>query len=117
MVRSLARSSWVSQDWGDYESERMRLGYALTHRTQSGWVVRQNARVQKLTATGHGVFFTTLASDQRTQGRQARLQDNDNFAVAIDTQAERAFQVAGARHTITVGFDRIHYHGFQMLVG
>lgn len=90
---------------GPYEAEQYRVGYALEHRSNSGWKVRQNFRYQNYDMDGRAVFHGTLQANQRLQNRTGNLQDVQGRSLALDTNMERRFQLGTVGHTVMAGLD------------
>lgn len=91
---------------GPYEAEQSSIGYALTHRFDSGWTLRQNFRWQDVDVDGRAVFVSgDLKNNDTEQGRNVTLQDIQEHVVALDTNIERAFDLGGITHTVMVGLD------------
>jgi iron complex outermembrane receptor protein len=90
---------------GPYQAEQYRIGYALEHRLDSGWKLRQNFRYQNYDMDGRAVFHGTLQSNQRLQNRTGTLQDVQGRSLALDTNIERRFQAGTVSHTVMAGLD------------
>ncbi len=88
-----------------YDGEQNRLGYALTHRFDSGWTLNQNFRWQTLSLTGTLVSAGTMAANSQLLNRSATQQDISGTTIGIDTNLQRRFEVAGQQHEITLGVD------------
>lgn len=90
--------------FGPYHSRQAAVGYSLTHRFDNGWKLAQNFRFQKLDMDGRFVSLGALANDT-LQARSGSIQDVQGNNRALDTYAERAFDLGGQRHTIMAGVD------------
>ncbi|WP_188396239.1 TonB-dependent siderophore receptor [Oxalicibacterium flavum] len=91
---------------GPYEGEQSTIGYALTHRFDSGWTLRQNFRWLDMNMTGRAVFVSGgLKNNYTEQGRSVTLQDVKEQVGALDTNIERTFNLAGIAHTVMAGLD------------
>ena len=90
--------------FGPYHSRQAAVGYSLTHRFDNGWKLAQNFRYQKLDMDGRFVSLGALTND-RLQARSGSIQDVQGNNRALDTYAERAFDLGGQRHTIMAGID------------
>lgn len=90
---------------GPYQADQYRIGYALAHRFESGWKVRQHFRVQDYDMDGRAVFHAALQANRRLQNRTGTLQDVQGRSFALDTNVERRFQFGQASHTVMAGLD------------
>ena len=90
--------------FGPYHSRQAAVGYSLTHRFDNGWKLAQNFRFQKLDMDGRFVSLGALTNDAM-QARSGSIQDVRGNNRALDTYAERAFDVGGRRHTVMAGID------------
>ncbi|MGT2494670.1 TonB-dependent siderophore receptor [Cupriavidus basilensis] len=88
-----------------YDGEQNRLGYALTHRFDSGWTLNQNFRWQTLSLTGTLVSAGTMAVNSQLLNRSGTQQDFSGTTIGVDTNLQRRFDLAGTRHEITLGVD------------
>ncbi|WP_454734721.1 TonB-dependent siderophore receptor [Cupriavidus necator] len=88
-----------------YDGEQNRIGYALTHRFDSGWTLNQNLRWQTLSLTGTLVSAGTMAANSQTLNRSGTQQDFSGTTFGIDTNLQRRFTFAGQQHDITLGVD------------
>jgi len=96
-----------------YNSYQTRVGYALTHRFDSGWTVNQNLRWQEFTLDGALVANGNLGPDNRTLPRTATDQHWDGNTLSVDTNAQRTFETGFGAHEITVGTDYVHTREYQ----
>lgn len=90
--------------FGPYHSRQSAVGYSLVHRFDNGWKLAQNARFQTLDMDGRFVSLGALTNN-RLQARSGSAQDVQGNNRALDTYAERGFDVLGQRHTIMAGVD------------
>jgi iron complex outermembrane receptor protein len=90
--------------FGPYHSRQSAVGYSLTHRFDNGWKLAQNFRFQKLDMDGRFVSLGTLTNDT-LQARSGSIQDVQGNNRALDTYAERTFDLGGQGHTIMAGLD------------
>ena len=91
--------------FGPYNSRQSTLGYSLTHRFDNGWKLVQNVRYLSVDMDGRFVTLNGLQADGRTQNRSGNIQDVRGNNRSADTYVERAFDVAGMRHTVMAGLD------------
>lgn len=91
--------------FGPYHVYRTRIGYALEHRFDSGWKLRQNFRVEDYDVNGRAVFNRALQANGRTQNRQGTLQDVFGQGIALDTYVAKKLELAGTAHDLTFGVD------------
>lgn len=90
---------------GPYEGEQSTIGYALTHRFDSGWTLRQNFRWLDMNMNGRAVFVGGALQNNTSQPRNVTLQDVDEHAVALDSNIERTYNWGGVAHTVMAGLD------------
>lgn len=91
---------------GPYKSSQGAIGYALTHRFDSGWTLRQNFRWQDVNVDGPAVFVSgALISGDTVQKRIASFQDIQEHSAALDTNVERTYELGGMAHSVMVGLD------------
>ncbi len=88
-----------------YDGEQNRLGYALTHRFDSGWTLNQNFRWQTLSLTGTLVSAGTMAVNSQLLNRSGTQQDFSGTTIGMDTNPQRRIDLAGTQHEITLGVD------------
>ena len=88
-----------------YDGEQNRLGYALTHRFDSGWTLNQNFRWQTLSLTGTLVSAGTMAVNSQLLNRSGTQQDFSGTTIGVDTNLQRRFDLTGTQHEITLGVD------------
>lgn len=88
-----------------YDGEQNRIGYALTHRFDSGWTVNQNLRYQTSSLTGTLVTAGTMAINSQLLNRGATQQSFSGDAFGVDTNAQRTFRFTGHEHQLTFGID------------
>lgn len=90
-----------------YKGYQTRVGYALTHRFDSGWTLNQNVRRQDGTLDGQLVAITRQDASG-TLTRSATDQRFENVTTSLDTNIQRVFQTGFGKHEITLGSDYIH---------
>ena len=88
-----------------YQGTQSRLGYALTHRFDSGWTLNQNLRRQESSLTGQLTAISSLASDGFTLRRSVTDQQFSGTSDAVDTNLQRVFASGFGTHEITLGVD------------
>ncbi|QOT80934.1 TonB-dependent siderophore receptor [Cupriavidus basilensis] len=88
-----------------YDGEQNRLGYALTHRFDSGWTLNQNFRWQTLSLAGTLIAGGTMAVNSQLLNRSGTQQDFSGTTIGVDTNLQRRFELAGQQHEITLGVD------------
>lgn len=88
-----------------YDGTQDRIGYALTHRFDSGWTLNQNLRWQTLSLTGTLVAAGTMAANSQTLNRGGTQQDFSGNTFGVDTNLQRRFTFAGMQHDIALGVD------------
>lgn len=88
-----------------YDGEQSRLGYALTHRFDSGWTLNQNLRHQTSTLSGQLTAISSLAADGVTLRRSVTDQQYDGRNDAVDTQVQKTVDTAWGAHELTWGAD------------
>lgn len=105
------RSLFIGEPgFGPYEASQARIGYALEHRFDSGWTLRQNFRWQDYDMDGRLVAVDNGASgglqaNNRQLKRQGTLQDFRGHGFGLDTHVSRAFDTGSIRHTLLAGVD------------
>lgn len=91
-----------------YRAYQSRVGYALTHRFDSGWTLRQTVRRQDYTMSGQFVTNTSLAANSTSLRRGATDQAFNGATSGIDTHVQRVFATRFGTHELTLGNDYIH---------
>lgn len=89
---------------GPYEATQKTIGYALTHRFDSGWTFNQNFRYLDMDVQGRAGFIDGALSGTSLP-RQVTLQNVWEHATALDSNVQRVFNLGGAKHTVMVGVD------------
>lgn len=89
-----------------YKGYQTRVGYALTHRFDSGWTLNQNVRRQEGSVSGQLVSISGLSGT--TLRRSATDQQFENVTTTLDTNIQRVFQTGFGKHEITLGSDYLH---------
>jgi len=106
------RSLFIGEPgFGPYEASQARIGYALEHRFDSGWTLRQNFRWQDYDMDGRlvAVAGSGLQANNRLLNRQGTLQDFRGHGYGLDTHLTRAFDIGTMRHTVLAGVDTNHH--------
>ena len=88
-----------------YQGYQSRVGYALTHRFDSGWTLYQNARHQEYQLTGQLTSISSLAANGYTLKRSVTDQNYDGTNNAIDTHVQKLVASDWGSHEITLGTD------------
>ena len=88
-----------------YQGYQGRVGYALTHRFDSGWTLYQNARHQESLLTGQLTAISSLAANGYTLKRSVTDQHYDGTNNAIDTHVQKVLESDWGTHEITLGTD------------
>ncbi|MCZ2495636.1 TonB-dependent siderophore receptor [Xylophilus sp. Kf1] len=88
-----------------YEGHQSRLGYALTHRFDSGWTLNQNLRRQEYAVAGQLVAITSLAANSTNLLRSGTDQQFSGRSDAVDTNVQRVVRSGFGTHEITLGTD------------
>lgn len=102
----LPNSRFIGEPGADpYDGEQNRVGYAFTHRFDSGWTVNQNFRWQTLSLAGTLVTIGSMAANSQILNRAATQQDFSGHSIGLDTNAQRSFELAGMRHDVTLGVE------------
>ncbi|QBY50098.1 TonB-dependent siderophore receptor [Cupriavidus oxalaticus] len=91
-----------------YDGEQNRIGYALTHRFDSGWTLNQNLRYQASSLTGTLVSAGTMAVNSQSMNRSGTQQSFSGNSFGVDTNVQRTFAFAGHAHSVTFGVDYRH---------
>lgn len=88
-----------------YQGYQSRMGYAFTHRFDSGWTLNQNARRQESSLSGQLTAISGLATDGFTLRRSVTDQSFEGSNDAIDTNIQRVVATRFGTHEITAGID------------
>ena len=91
--------------WDRVEREQYGIGYALEHRLESGWTLRQNLRQTGVEVETRALPGIALAADGRTLSRVATAGQAAGRIFAVDNQAQVGFAAAGIQHTLLFGLD------------
>ncbi|MEN7531496.1 TonB-dependent siderophore receptor [Cupriavidus sp. DL-D2] len=91
-----------------YDGEQNRIGYALTHRFDSGWAVNQNLRYQTSSLTGMFVTAGAMAVNSQTMARSGTQQSFKGDSFGVDTNVQKTFAFASHQHSLTFGIDYRH---------
>ncbi|MCY0386103.1 TonB-dependent siderophore receptor [Robbsia sp. Bb-Pol-6] len=103
---AISRSTFTGEPGEQpYDGNEARVGYAFTHRFDSGWTVNQNFRWQRYTMGGVLVANGTLAANGRTLSRTATDQTWSGNSESIDTNVQKTFHTAFGDHQFIAGTD------------
>lgn len=91
-----------------YDGEQNRIGYALTHRFDSGWTLNQNLRYQTSSLTGTLVSAGTMAVNSQAMNRSGTQQSFSGDSFGVDTNVQRTFAFTGHAHSVTFEIGRAH---------
>nr|WP_235844786.1 TonB-dependent siderophore receptor [Cupriavidus agavae] len=91
-----------------YDGEQNRIGYALTHRFDSGWTVNQNLRYQTSSLTGMFVTAGAMARNSQLLARGVTDQSFKGDSFGVDTNVQKTFAFTGHQHSLTFGVDYRH---------
>ena len=104
--KAVPRSLFTSDpSVGPYNAIQRTIGYALTHRFDSGWTLHQNLRLLDLTLDGALVNVTGAVQANGNIARNVLLQDIGERSAALDTYAARTYLVGATAHTVMAGVD------------
>ncbi|GGY56085.1 TonB-dependent siderophore receptor [Pseudoduganella albidiflava] len=109
------RDSLVPQDFftGDttvapYEAEQKAIGYALTHRFDSGWTLNQTYRHTDMELAGQLANTSGALTAAGNFNRNVLSQDFNGRSDALDTSVSRTMRWGGLAHNVMAGFDALH---------
>lgn len=88
-----------------YDAEQKSIGYALTHRFDSGWTLSQTYRHVDMEMSGQLANISAAMNAGGTFNRNVLSQDFYGHTDGLDTNIAKTFDFAGAKHSIMVGFD------------
>ena len=88
-----------------FERTQTMAGYALDHRIDDSWTLRQNFRYTHLDLDYLQVYGLGLQGDLRTLNRGTALTMEDTNTFAVDNQAESRFATGPLEHTALAGLD------------
>ena len=91
--------------FNEYSRESTSIGYALEHRINPNWVVRQNLRYRHMKAVLGAVFDFGLGEDNRTLKRYALYDEDKLGQFTVDNQSEFKFDTGPLQHTLLMGLD------------
>lgn len=98
------------QDLNKVNRTQQSLGYSLEHRLNSAWTIRQNMRLSQTRTDIGYVYAAGLASGTSTLNRYTLAADAKQLNLAVDTQAESRFRLAGTEHKTLIGVDYFRAH-------
>lgn len=84
-------------------------GYALEHRLNDVWTLRQKLRYGRMDTDWNTVFPSGLQADLRTLNRASFTVDGKLDAFTIDNQAQARFATGGLAHTLLFGVDYLRH--------
>lgn len=88
-----------------YSRNNLQLGYALEHRIDDVFSLRQNLRAADLESRFNTVPAASLAADQRTVQRRVTASHEKARTFAVDNQLQADFATGPLTHKVLVGFD------------
>lgn len=88
-----------------YNAIQRTVGYALTHRFDSGWTLQQNFRLLDLTLNGGLVNVSGALQANGNIARNVLVQDIAERSAALDTYVARDFMTGTVAHTFMAGVD------------
>ncbi|OZI63310.1 TonB-dependent siderophore receptor [Bordetella genomosp. 11] len=100
-------------DFNKYDREQYSIGYQFSHRFNSSFTVRQNARYQKGWLDQRDLYALRVLPDGHTISRYALVSKESADSFVIDNQAEFKFQTGLAAHTLLAGIDYQFLDGQQ----
>lgn len=100
------RSLFIGEpSFGPYQSDQSRIGYALEHRFDSGWTLRQNFRWQDFNMDGRLISVSGLQANNVLLNRQGTVQDFSGYSTSLDTQLGTTLVAGYFAHHVMVGVD------------
>ncbi|VCU68603.1 Ferrichrome-iron receptor precursor [Pigmentiphaga humi] len=93
--------------WDRFDRKQYGIGYALEHRLNPDWTLRQNVRYTSVDVTTRAMAAAALGADQRTLTRVATMGQAQGSVLAVDNQAQARFSTGGLDHTLLLGVDVI----------
>ncbi|WP_082988134.1 TonB-dependent siderophore receptor [Bordetella bronchialis] len=100
-------------DFNKYDREQYSIGYQFSHRFNSAFTVRQNARYQKGWLDQRDLYALRMLPDGHTISRYALVSKESADSFVIDNQAEFKFQTGPAEHVLLAGVDYQFLDGQQ----
>ncbi|WP_293775608.1 TonB-dependent siderophore receptor [uncultured Oxalicibacterium sp.] len=117
---SVPRSFFTSDpSVGAYDAEQKSIGYALTHRFDSGWTLQQNLRYTEMTMTGALANVTGAVVTNGTTvtngniARNVLKQDFWEHGIGVDTNIEKKFDLGQTKHSVMLGIDANEDHLYR----
>ncbi|AFC85129.1 TonB-dependent receptor [Frateuria aurantia] len=92
-------------DQRPYHGIQHRIGYQLTQRFGSGWILHHNLRYEDFSLDGQLVANGAVAADHATEKRTAQQQHWDGSTISEDTNLQREFDTGPFHHELTTGSD------------
>lgn len=112
---AIDRSLYLGEPtFGGYEADVYRTGWNYKYKFDNGWTFNQNAAVQQLKSTGRVVFTqtgtnfwvnTTPAYTTLNRTNNGRYQSHDTLTYSLDNSFQRAFNLFGMQHDLSIGVD------------
>lgn len=96
--------------WDRIEREQYGVGYALEHRLNPDWTLRQNLRYTNVKVDSRALPGFMLAADNRTLMRVASASQAEGDILAVDNQAQTRFATGDWNHTLLMGLDFMRQH-------
>lgn len=95
-------------DFNNYHKKQWSLGYALEHKLDSVWTLRQNTRLMHLQLDNRSVWGGGLDDSDPTMASITRYAGRFQFNYSrfdIDNQAEARFRTGALEHTLLTGLE------------
>lgn len=91
-----------------YDAEQKSIGYALTHRFDSGWTLNQTYRHLEMDLTGQLASINGPLTAAGNFNRNVLSQDFWGRSDGLDTNVAKTFNWGGLKHNVMVGFDAMN---------
>ncbi|MES2027297.1 MAG: TonB-dependent siderophore receptor [Pseudomonadota bacterium] len=88
-----------------YDAEQKSIGYALTHRFDSGWTLNQTYRHLEIDMMGQLANIRTALTAAGDFNRDVLSQDFSGRSDGLDTNIAKTFNWGGLTHNVMVGVD------------
>lgn len=95
-------------DFNYYHKKQWSLGYALEHKLDSVWTLRQNTRLMHLQLNNRSVYGGGLDDSDPTMASMTRYAGIFQFNYSrfdVDNQAEAKFRTGALEHTLLTGLE------------
>ena len=96
--------------WDTFPVDRGQVGYAVVHRFNGVWTLRQNLRFSDSDVLSQLTVDLGLQPDQRTEARGLGEFANTDRSLPVDTNLEGRFATGPVNHTLLVGLDYLNQH-------